>query len=91
MNYYPRNALLSLGRSSLCLDGSRAPWQQWRCRRLAEAAHLITTYNQWLAPGALGAGRLFAYLFWGAEYWVQRRLNGAGHYLAAIKRILSQT
>ena len=52
--------------------------------------HPIATYNQWLAPGALGAGRLFAYLFWGAEYWVQRRLNGDGRYLVAFERIVSQ-
>ena len=51
--------------------------------------HLIATYNQWLAPSGPGAARLYAYLFWGAEYWVQRRLSGDGRYLAAFERIVS--
>ena len=125
VDYYPRHALTSLGLYSVYLDGSAAPWQAARRRRLAEVTqargqrlvvsegqaepweavttppdpraaamascrpeHLITTYNQWLTPDALGKGRLYAYLFWGAEYWLQRRQSGDHSYLETFRRIL---
>jgi hypothetical protein len=51
--------------------------------------HLIANHNQWLVPGGAGAANLFAYLFWGAEYWIKRRDSGDGRYLAAVERIVS--
>jgi len=91
-------AVQAQGRQLLVSEGQAEPWEALTTppnpQRAAMASclpeHLITTYNQWLEPGALGNGHLFAYLFWGAEYWVQRRLSGDGRYLAAFRRIVLQ-
>ena len=53
--------------------------------------HLIDTYNQWLTPDARGARPLYAYLFWGAEYWVRRQQSGDPRYLQAFARILEHS
>lgn len=52
--------------------------------------HVIDTYN-----GAFrlirGAGaEPWAYLFWGAEYWLKRRDQGDDRYLAAFGKVLAQ-
>ncbi len=49
--------------------------------------HVISNYNTcvgWAQPGAL----LYAYLFWGAEYWLLRKQNADSSYLRAFARIL---
>ncbi len=49
--------------------------------------HVISNYNTcmgWAQPGAL----LYAYLFWGAEYWMLRKQNADSSYLRAFARIL---
>lgn len=51
--------------------------------------HVIETYNaamRWSAPPGRG---LDAYLFWGAEYWLRRELDGDPRYLGAVRRILA--
>jgi hypothetical protein len=53
--------------------------------------HLIDTYNQWLTPDARGARPLYAYLFWGAEYWVRRQLSGDPRYLQAFAPVLEHS
>jgi glycosyl hydrolase family 42 (putative beta-galactosidase) len=53
--------------------------------------HLIDTYNQWLTLNARGAQALYAYLFWGAEYWVRRQQSGDPRYLEAFAHILEQS
>lgn len=53
--------------------------------------HLIENYNHWLSPEILRESALFAYLFWGAEYWVQRQQSGDPRYLKAFARILEQS
>ena len=63
---------------------TRGMWESIVC--LPE--HLIETYNQWLSLGALNANPLYAYLFWGAEYWVRRQQSGDASYLNAFTRIL---
>jgi hypothetical protein len=126
VDYYPRNALLSLGDRTLYLDGSRSAWlQQKRQQLLAEASaqskrllisegqaepwetvttppnpesqgmysclpeHVISNYNSWLgAPGQHPA--LYAYLFWGAEYWLLRKHAADASYLRAFARILEK-
>lgn len=50
--------------------------------------HLIENYNQWLSPDGLDSAPLYAYLFWGAEYWVRRQQSGDVRYLNAFVRIL---
>ncbi len=49
--------------------------------------HVITNYNtcmDWSQPGA----PLYAYLFWGAEYWILRKQYADPSYLQAFARIL---
>lgn len=52
--------------------------------------HLITNYNTCMG----WAGQqtpLYAYLFWGAEYWLLRQQNADSSYLQAFARILEKT
>jgi hypothetical protein len=49
--------------------------------------HVIENYNQCLAAGR---DHLWAYLFWGAEYWVLRAGQGDERYLLAFRRILTR-
>jgi hypothetical protein len=51
---------------------------------------VIANYNDcagWAGPGASG---LYAYLFWGAEYWARRGRDGDASYLRAFARILDE-
>jgi hypothetical protein len=50
--------------------------------------HLIANYNaaiSWSRPES----PLYAYLFWGAEYWVLRARSGDSSYLEAFRRVFS--
>jgi hypothetical protein len=49
---------------------------------------VIETYNRCMRWSAGGAAGLYAYLFWGAEYWVLRQQSGDARYLGAFARIL---
>jgi hypothetical protein len=126
IDYYPRNALVSVAGRTLYLDGSRSPWVQEQRKQLLAWAnsngrqllvtegqaepwetvttppnpagrgmfsclpeHVITNYNAWLA-GQEGQARLYAYLFWGAEYWMLRKQSADSSYLGAFARILEQ-
>lgn len=124
IDYYPRQALISLGRKTLYLDGSASRWLESRRNRLCAwisahgqqfmvsegqaepwetvttppnpagrqmfsclPEHIITNYNtcmRWSQQGCT----LYAYLFWGAEYWVLRKQHGDPSYLHAFARIL---
>jgi hypothetical protein len=49
--------------------------------------HVISNYNDclgWYGP----PGGLYAYLFWGAEYWMLRRQSADSSYLQAFARVL---
>jgi hypothetical protein len=48
---------------------------------------VIHNYNAWLSDTNPEAG-LYAYLFWGAEYWLLRKRGGDSSYLGAFERIL---
>jgi hypothetical protein len=116
IDFYPRHALVSIGRRTLYLAGSRSPWQpRWHRsgRRVmiaegqAEPWETVTTppnpdgeamyscrpedlienYNQCLRSDPT----VWAYLFWGAEYWLLRHHTGDGSYLGAFDRILSDS
>jgi hypothetical protein len=126
IDYYPRHALVSMGRRTLYLDGSQGSWQRQRRKQLlawaetngkrllvaegqAEPWETVTTppnpdnqgmyscqpeqvignYNDWLNESDPRAG-LFAYLFWGAEYWMLRKRSGDSSYLQAFTRILEK-
>jgi Beta-galactosidase len=78
-------------------EGQAEPWEavttppnplgQGMCSCMPE--HVIINYNQclsWSQPGS----PLYAYLFWGAEYWVLRKQTGDPSYLQAFSRILEE-
>jgi hypothetical protein len=125
IDYYPRNALVTLGSQTLYLDGSQNAWQQRRRQQLLAWAgahgkslliaegqaepwesvttppnprqrglfsclpeHVISNYNSCLEGD--GQTALYAYLFWGAEYWIVRQQGGDSSYLQAFERILEQ-
>lgn len=48
---------------------------------------VITNYNTWMEASAPPAA-LYAYLFWGAEYWMLRKQGLDSSYLQAFARIL---
>jgi hypothetical protein len=121
IDYYPRNALLPVGRAALYLargnsdlqmdrraakllarakthsrrllitEGQAEPWEtsttppspsgQAMFSCLPE--HVISNYN-----ACVGTSALYAYLFWGAEYWLLRRQGGDSSYLQAFARVL---
>jgi hypothetical protein len=83
------------GQQLMVSEGQAEPWetvttppnpvarQMYSC--LPE--HLITNYNTWLRWPHRECP-LYAYLFWGAEYWVQRKQSGDSSYLRAFARVL---
>lgn len=122
VDYYPRHALMRLGRATLYADGSagRPPsalfdtlrghgkrWmvaegqaEPWEATTLppspsGKAAftcgphHLIENYNA-AASWSSAETPLYAYLLWGAEYWVLRAGLGDPQYLSAFERLLRE-
>jgi hypothetical protein len=87
------------GRKLMITEGQAEPWEtvttppdpqgggMYSC--LPE--HLIDTYNQWLTRDSHRDRPLYAYLFWGAEYWVRRQQRGDPRYLQAFARILEHS
>ena len=96
-----RRQLLALahtrGQRLMIAEGQGEPWEtvttppnpggQGMYSCLPE--HIITNYNTcmgWVGQEA----PLYAYLFWGAEYWMLRKQNADPSYLQAFARILEQ-
>jgi hypothetical protein len=83
------------GKRLLISEGQAEPWEtvttppnpedQGMFSCLPE--QLIHNYNAWLGESVQEAG-LYAYLFWGAEYWLLRKRGGDSSYLQAFERIL---
>jgi hypothetical protein len=84
------------GRAVMISEGQAEPWEavttppspvgQGMYSCLPE--HVIETYSQcmsWQRQAPCGA---WAYLFWGAEYWVLRHQQGDPRYLEAFARVL---
>ena len=84
------------GRQLMISEGQAEPWEavttppnphgwgMYSC--LPE--QVIENYNQcmsWTGPGTFS---LYAYLFWGAEYWVLRQQGGDARYIRAFARVL---
>ena len=94
-----RNQLLAWtrrhGQQVMIAEGQAEPWEtvtippdpvgQGMYSCLPE--HIITNYNDWMR-WSQGKTRLFAYLFWGAEYWMLRKQHTDSSYLQAFARIL---
>lgn len=76
-------------------EGQAEPWEtvtvppnpadqgMYSCR----PEQIIHNYNAWLSWSPEGAA-LYAYLFWGAEYWMLRKQSRDSSYLQAFARIL---
>jgi hypothetical protein len=86
----------STGHRVMIAEGQAEPWEtvttppnppnaeMYSC--LPE--HLIENYTQcmqWVGPGS---SHLYAYLFWGVEYWMLRDQVGDPRYLQAFARVL---
>jgi len=87
------------GRALMITEGQAEPWETVTTPPSPQGfemyscvpEHLIETYNQWLTLNTRGAQALYAYLFWGAEYWVRRQQSGDPRYLEAFAHILEQS
>jgi hypothetical protein len=84
------------GQQVMVAEGQAEPWEAVttppnpRDREMYSCPpeQLIATYNQCMSWAEGGTGDLFAYLFWGAEYWVLRQQHGDDRYVRAFARIL---
>ncbi|MCL4561604.1 MAG: beta-galactosidase [Chloroflexi bacterium] len=85
----------SSGKRLLVAEGQAEPWEAVttppnpanRVMYSCTPEDVIGNYNAWMeASGEHGS--LFAYLFWGAEYWLLRKQGGDSSYLQAFNRIL---
>ena len=86
------------GRRLMISEGQAEPWEavttppnppgkgMYSC--LPE--RVIANYSQCMGWAGRGASGLYAYLFWGAEYWVLRQQGGDARYLRAFARVLEQ-
>ena len=87
------------GRQLMVSEGQSEPWEavttppnpdgvaMYSC--LPE--HVVEHYNEWMEWTRQEAVDLYAYLFWGAEYWVLRKQSGDPSYLQAFARVLEQS
>ena len=86
------------GRQLMICEGQAEPWETTTTPPNPKAQGLysclpeqvIATYNQCLRATAAEAASLYAYLFWGAEYWVLRQRSGDARYMQAFERIVEQ-
>jgi hypothetical protein len=84
------------GRRLMISEGQAEPWEtvtippnpstggMFSCM----PEQVIDNYNQCITWARLGACPLYAYLFWGAEYWMLRQQSGDLSYITAFRRIL---
>jgi hypothetical protein len=85
------------GKPVMVSEGQAEPWEAVTVppnpRRQASYScppeQLIRNYDTAMAWSPLGPA-LYAYLFWGAEYWVLRDRGGDPSYLQAFGRVLEQ-
>jgi len=87
------------GRRVMISEGQAEPWEtvttppsphgQAMCSCPPE--QVIANYNDCMGWAGPSADSLYAYLFWGAEYWVRRDHDGDASYLQAFARVLEQT
>jgi hypothetical protein len=84
------------GRTVMIAEGQSEPWEtvttppnpRGRAMFSCLPEHVIENYNQcisWIRGLDFG---LYAYLFWGAEYWLLREKLGDSSYLDAFARLL---
>ncbi|MGO8948763.1 MAG: beta-galactosidase [Ktedonobacterales bacterium] len=77
-------------------EGQAEPWEtattppspdQQRGMYSCLPEHIVQNYNSWM-HWSRPVGPLYAYLFWGAEYWIVREQTQDPYYLQAFARIL---
>lgn len=85
------------GRQVMIAEGQAEPWEAVTTPPSPDGTgmysclpeHLIANYSQAMhGCGPLPAGP-WAYLFWGAEYWLLRQQQGDQRYLGAFARVLA--
>ncbi len=89
--------LVRSGRRLMVTEGQAEPWETVTTPPSRDGSgmfsclpeHVIENYNAGLQLGRAAPGGLWAYLFWGAEYWLRRREQGDNRYLAAFSRVLA--
>jgi len=82
----------SSGKKLMVTEGQAEPWEavtvppspQHQVMYSCPPDRVIENYNRW-------GRRQWAYLFWGADYWVLRERQGDASYLRAFSRILSES
>ena len=86
------------GRRLMISEGQAEPWETVTIPPTPHAGgmysclpeRVIENYNRCMGWGGRGACDLYAYLFWGAEYWVLRQQRGDARYLRAFARVLER-
>jgi hypothetical protein len=87
------------GRRVMISEGQAEPWEtvttppspQGQTMYSCPPEQVIANYNDCLDCAGPGASGLYAYLFWGVEYWLRRDREGDASYLQAFARILEET
>lgn len=91
------NDVRKQGKRLMVSEGQAEPWEvvttppnpKQRAMFSCRADDAIRNYNtamEWSAPDA----PMYAYLFWGADYWILRNRSGDPSYLQAVARILAE-
>jgi hypothetical protein len=86
----------SHGQKFMVAEGQAEPWElstvppgpQKYAPYSCTPQDLIENYNFWASCEECRP--LYAYLFWGADYWVLRKNNGDPQYLRAFARVLER-
>jgi hypothetical protein len=86
------------GRRVMISEGQAEPWEtvttppspRGQTMYSCPPEQVIANYNDGLGWDGPGASSLYAYLFWGAEYWLRRDRDGDVSYLQAFARILEE-
>jgi len=86
------------GRRVLIAEGQAEPWEavttppdpRGQVMYSCPPEQLISTYNHCMRTFRQAAVAPWAYLFWGAEYWLLRQRHGDDSYVQAFSRILNR-
>jgi hypothetical protein len=87
------------GRRVMISEGQSEPWEtvttppspHGQAMYSCPPEQVIANYNDCVGWAEPGASSLYAYLFWGAEYWLRRDLAGDASYLQACARVLEES
>jgi hypothetical protein len=92
-----RWAAAAPGRRVMIAEGQAEPWEAvttppdppGRVMYSCPPEHVIGTYNHCMRRCRAGNADPWAYLFWGAEYWLLRQRRGDPSYIEAFDRVLA--